>query len=304
MAGSFQTRINRDLPIGVEGDFASANPRASVLAGEGGLVAGPGGVIVGNFAWLLPDGKTVVSHGVGAVAPTGFVPRQENALITEYMGVASMVIPEGFEVTLFDEGDFLDKIVSGSAAVYNSQCFASYADGSLSIGSAPAGTTATGSVGATFTATGTGTSLVVTAVTGLISVGDTLGTIATVPAGTTILAQVSGTPGGAGTYTTSGPTTVAAATVTSFGNVLNVTAATGVLKIGDALTGTGIPAGVTLASQVSGATGGVGVYTISSPATAYAASTALTIVGGILTKFVAKSQAAVGELVTISTWGN
>lgn len=297
----FQTRINRDLPIGVEGDFASANPRASVLAGEGGLVAGPGGVIVGNFAWLLPDGKTVVSHGVGAVPPTGFVHREENALIVDYLGTSSMVIPEGFEMTLFDEGDFLDKIVGGSASTYGAACYASFADGSLSIGAAPAGTTATGSVGATFTATGTGTSLAVTAVTGIISPGDMIAGTG-VPAGTTIISGPAN--GGAGTYVTSAATTAAAATVTSFGNVLNVTAAAGVLKIGDALTGTGIPAGATLAGQVSGAIGGVGIYTLSAPATAYAASTALTVVGGILTKFVAKSQAAVGELVTISTWGN
>lgn len=297
----FQTRINRDLPIGVEGDFASANPRASVLAGEGALVAGPGGVIVGNFAWLLPDGKTVVSYGVGAVPPTGFVHREENALIVDYLGTSSMVVPEGFEVTLFDAGDFLDKIVGGSASTYGAQCFASFADGSLSIGSAPAGTTATGSVGATFTATATGTNLAVTAVTGIISPGDTIAGTG-VPAGTTIISGPAN--GGAGTYVTSVATTAVAATVTSFGIVLNVTAAAGVLKIGDAITGTGIPAGATLASQASGATGGVGVYTLSAPATAYAAATALTVVGGILTKFVAKSQAAVGELATISTWGN
>lgn len=299
----FQTRINRDLPIGVEGDFASANPRASVLAGEGGLVAGPGGVIVGNFAWLLPDGKTVVSHGVGAVGPTGFVHREENALITEYLGVASMVIPEGFEVTLFDEGDFLDKIVGGSASTYGAACYASYADGSLYIGAAPAGTTATGSIGATFTATAAGANLTTSAVTGVISPGDSISGTG-VPAGTTIISQTSGTPGGAGVYVTSVATTAAAATVTSFGDVLNVTAAVGVLAIGDAITGTGIPAGATIASQVSGAEGGVGVYTLSAPATAYAASTALTVAGGIITKFVAKSQAAVGELATISTWGN
>ena len=299
----FQTRFNNDLPIGVEGDFASANPRSSVLAGQGGLVAGPGGVIVGNFAWLLPDGKTVVSYGVGAVAPTGFVHREENALITEYLGVSSMVVPEGFEVTLFDEGDFLDKIAGGLASTYGAACYASYADGSLYIGAAPAGTTATGSLGATFTATGAGTNLTTSAVTGVISPGDTISGTG-VPAGTTIISQTSGTTGGAGVYVTSAATTAAAATVTSFGDVLNVTATVGVLQVGDAITGTGIPAGATIASQVSGADGGVGVYTLSTPATAYAASTALTVAGGILTKFVAKSQAAVGELATISTWGN
>jgi hypothetical protein len=66
----------------------------------------------------------------------------------------------------------------------------------------------------TATGTGTGTSLVVTAVTaGPILLGATV-TGNGVPASTTVTAQTAGTPGGAGTYTTSNPTTVAAATVT------------------------------------------------------------------------------------------
>jgi hypothetical protein len=299
----FQNRVNRNNPIAVAGDFASANPRAAVLAGEGGLVAGPLGVTVGKFAWVSADGKTVTNSGEGAVAPTGFVHRQEGAaLITAFLGEASNVIPAGFPVTLHNAGDFF-AAVNGQASVNGSQVFASFADGSVFIGAAPAGTTATGSVGATFTATGTANSLAVTAVTGLISIGDAIAGTG-VPANTSITAQLSGTPGGAGTYTTNNPTTAAAATVTAFGNVLNVTAVVGVLAVGDGVTGTGVPAGATIASQVSGAGGGVGVYTLDRNATAYAASTALTVAGGILTKFVAKSIAAVGELVKISTWGN
>jgi hypothetical protein len=299
----FQTRVNRDNPLAVAGDFASANPRATVLAGEGGLIAGPLGVTVGKFAWVSADGKTVTNSGEGAVAPTGFVHREQQALITQYLAESSNVIPAGFPVTLHNAGDFF-ATVNGQASANGSQVFASFADGSVFIGAAPAGTTATGSVGATFTATGAANNLTTSAVTGLISVGDSLGVVAGVPAGTSITGQTSGTPGGAGVYTTNNPTTVAAATVTSFGNVLNATAVVGVLAVGDGVTGTGVPAGATIASQVSGAGGGVGIYTLDRNATAYAASTALTVAGGILTKFVAKSVAAVGELVKISTWGN
>jgi hypothetical protein len=93
--------------------------------------------------------------------------------------------------------------------------------------------------------------------------------------------------------------------VTGFGNKLNITAvSSGALDIGEPVTGTGIPAGAVVTGLVSGVLGGVGVYTISIPATAYAASTTVTSVGGVLTNFVAKSAAAVGELVKISTWGN
>lgn len=300
----FQNRVNLENPIAVEGDFASVNPRVTVLAGPGGLIAGPNGVTVGQFAWVSADGRTVTNSGEGAVAPTGFVGRQEGvALITQYLAESSMLIPAGFPVTLFDAGDFFDKIAGGVASTPGAQVFAGFADGKCYIGSAPAGTTATGSIGATFTATGTVNSLAVTAVTGFLSIGDSISG-AGVPANTSITGQVSGTPGGAGTYTTNNPTTAAAATVTSFGNVLDVTAVVGVLAVGDGVTGTGVPAGATIASQVSGAAGGVGIYTLDRPATAFAASTALTVAGGILTKFVAKSSANVGELVKISTWGN
>lgn len=299
----FQKSVNLNNPLAVEGDFASANPRATVLAGEGALVAGPLGVTTGRFAWVSADNKTVTNYGEGAAAPSGFVHREQQALITAYLAEFSNLVPSGFPVTLHDAGDFFAK-VNGQASTVGAAIYASYADGSVWPVTAPAGSTATGSVGATFTATGTGASLAVTAVTGLISIGDVISGTG-VPAGTAILAQVSGTTGGAGTYTTSVATTAAAAAVTSFGNVLDVAAvATGTLSVGGAITGTGVPAGATIASQVSGAIGGVGIYTLNVPATAYAASTALTVAGGVLTKFVAKSVANVGELVKISTWGN
>lgn len=302
----FQTRVNAFNPIAVEGDFASANPRATILAGEGALVAGPNGVIVGRFAWVSADGRTVTSYAEGSVLQPGFVHRNQQALIEAYLQEFSMQVPQGFPVTLHSAGDFFAK-VNGQAAVNGSTVYARYSDGAIFIGAAPSGATATGSIGATFTASaGSGSAanqLTTSAVTGLISVGDTISGTG-VPAGTTILSQTSGTTGGAGVYVTSVNTTAAAATVTSFGVVLDVTAVTGTLAVGDAITGTGVPSGATLASQVSGAVGGVGIYTLNIPATAYAASTALTVVAGILTKFVAKSVAAVGELVKISTWGN
>jgi len=69
-------------------------------------------------------------------------------------------------------------------------------------------------VGATFTGTGAGTNLTVTAVSGVIAVGDRLAG-AGVPAGTNVVSQTSGTPGGAGVYVTSGATTASAAALSS-----------------------------------------------------------------------------------------
>lgn len=300
----FQDRVNLVQAPAVEGDFASANPRAVVLAPADGFVAGPNGVTVGQFAWVAPDGRTVNSFGEGNVAPTGYVHRDQQALITQYLGEASNVIPPGFPVTLFDAGDFYDLLQAGSSGVVNgSAVYARFSDGAA-VSSLPAGASATGSSGATMTGVLAAGVLTASAVTGLISVGDTLTGVG-VTAGTTILSQLTGTAGGAGTYQTSGTETLASVTMTCFGNVLDVTAVgSGVLAVGDAISGTGIPSGATIQSQVSGAIGGVGIYTMDIPATAYAASTTITVVAGILTKFVAKSVAAVGELVKISTWGN
>lgn len=299
----FQEFVNLANPLAVAGDFASSNPRASVLAGEGALIAGPNGVTVGQFAWVEADGRTVNNFGEGDVAPTGFVHRDQQALITTYLAEASNVIPAGFPVTLFDEGDFWDVLQAGVSVVPGSALYARFSDGAL-VSTLPTGASVTGSVGATMTGVLAAGVLTASAVTGLISVGDTLAG-AGVTAGTTILSQISGTEGGAGTYQTSGAQTVASETMTSYGDVLDVTAVgSGVLAVGDAISGTGIPTGATIQSQVSGAIGGVGVYTMNIPATAYAASTAITVIAGILTKWVAKSIAAVGQLVKISTWGN
>ena len=94
--------------------------------------------------------------------------------------------------------------------------------------------------------------------------------------------------------------------MTTFGTVLNVTAVTGTLLPGMPITATGgIPAGASIAGFISGTYGGVGLYSLNIPGTAYTASGTITITAqGIITKFTAKSVAAVGELVQISTWGN
>jgi hypothetical protein len=299
---SFQTQVNLTPAPAQAGDFASSNPRVSVLAGEGGLIAGSGGVIVGNFAWN--NNGVVQSYGTAPNAPDGIVHREMQALIQTYLAESGNNIPQGFPVNLFNEGDFWVKNNSASATTMNEAVYARYSDGAVFFGSAPTGATVTGSIGATFTASaGTPTTqLVVTAVTGLISIGDTVSGTG-ITAGTTIVSQASGTTGGAGTYNLSAANTCSAATVTSFGNVLNVTAvSSGTLAIGDPVTGTGIPASANISGIITG-TNGIGVYTLDVAATAYAASTTVTAVGGVVTSWKAKSVANAGELVKISTWG-
>lgn len=369
----FQTFVNDKNPLAVEGDFASANPRAVTLAGEGGFVAGAGGVTVGRFAWVADDGKTVHNYATNTGHPDGFVHRDAQALITTYLDDASMVIPEGFPVTLMRAGDFFAKVAGSTAATKDAAVYADRSDGSINM-AIPTGASATGSVGATTTAslgagfigTGSGTTLTVASVSGFISPGDTISGTG-IPSGTTIVSQTSGTTGGAGSYVTSVATTASSGSVTAFGNIvyassvtgyisegdtvagitgltdatvvaqtsgtaggaglyqvsvpgtayaasasgktfygdhLHITAvASGTLTIGDEVTGSGLPTGAVLATQVDGTTGGAGNYTMSTAASGYVASTTVTVVDGVATNWVAESVAAVGELVKISTYG-
>lgn len=311
---TFQTTVNANPAPGLEGDFCSANPRGSMLAGPGQLVAGSlvvtsqgvtaPGVIVGRFGWARNDNGQVSNANPGVAARLGFIHRNQLVLIAAYLAQSSLVVPAGREMTLFDSGDFWIRFAAGAAI--GQKAFVSYADGTAiaaAAGATIAGASATASVGATFTGTQTGTSLVVTSVTGLISIGDTISGTG-VTAGTTIVAQVSGTTGGAGTYTTSVTGTASTATITSFGTVLNATAvASGTLYPGQPVSGTNIPTGAIIASQISGTANGVGVYRLSVPTTQYVASEAVTTLGAIESKWYVDSVAGAGELAMCSSRG-
>lgn len=141
---SFQKTLNRDLPVGVEGDFASTNPYHTVLAGEGALKAGADGVVIGAFAWADPSTGLVsnkqVQNGI-----LGFVRRDNTALITQYLAESSLIIPAGFGITLYDGGDFWARFEGG--ATVGQKVFASIADGSVvAADTAPADTVDTGFV--------------------------------------------------------------------------------------------------------------------------------------------------------------
>lgn len=291
--GGFQNRVNQYNPPAVVGDFASANPRSVFLAGPGGLVAGAQGVTVGTFGWVAPDFKTVNSFASGPVAPDGFIHREQQALITVYLEIASLLVPQGFMVTLHNGGDFWALNKGPAALGKGATVYAGYADGGA-YSSAPSGASGTGSVGSTNTAaigsTSTGTvvagnpnQITISAVTGVLSVGDTITGVG-IPANTEITAQISGTAGAAGVYETSNQTTAAAATVTTFGNVLVASVTTGLISIGDTVSGgAGFPVGAVITGQLSGTAGAAGSYTLSARATEYVASaTGVTTFGDVL----------------------
>jgi hypothetical protein len=289
----FQTEVNLVQAPAVEGDFASANPRSVVLAGPGGLVAGLLGVVVAKFAWVGPDFRTTDSFGTAPNAPDGFVHRDQQGLIENYLQEYSMVVPQGFGVTVHNTGDFWARNLGPAALTKNQQVYAGYSDGGV-YSAAPAGVAATASLGSTNTAalgsTSTGTAVAananeidITAVTGVLSIGDNISGVGILP-NTVIIGQVSGTTGGAGRYTLSEANTAAAATITTFGETVVVTATTGLISIGDTISGgAGFPVGAVVLSQVSGTTGGAGTYLISAPGTAYTASaTGVTTFGAVL----------------------
>lgn len=124
----------------------------------------------------------------------------------------------------------------------------------------------TASLGASFTASAGSptTKLVVTAVTGLISIGDTaIGT--GIPSNTTIVSQdTGGTPGGAGTYNLSNANTASSASCTCTSNVLDVTVDTDhLLSVGQTVVGTSVATGTIITAQIGGTVGGVGTYHVS-----------------------------------------
>lgn len=211
----FQKTVQVQQAPAVEGDFASTNPHFSTLAGEGQLVAGgvlaTDGVTVGRFAWADVNGIVLNSRGgtTASQIPSGFVHRSNNAVITQWLAEASMVIPKGREMALFQAGDFWAK--TKTIATSGQKVFASVSDGSISTGAAGAllndGAVVTGSIGTT--------TLTVTAVTsGVLKPGQPIAGSG-ITAGTVIVSQLTGTTGGVGTYQVSISQTAASTTVTS-----------------------------------------------------------------------------------------
>ena len=287
----FPRQVNVQGAPAVEGDFCDANPRATVDAGAGALVAGAAGVTVARFAWADALNLTVSSTGQGA--PTGFVRRDQQAIITTYLADDTMVQYPGSPVTLFNAGGFWVKNNGAVAATIGMTAYANFNDGSVSFGtSAPtsgsctAGTVVriiSASTGAAVPATApsmtasiSGTTLTVTAVAAgtVVGVGQVLSggssTVGYVDANTTITGYGTGT-GGAGTYTLNISGNVASTTITASGGCMTLTGGntSGVFAVGMGLTvsasGT-FTAGTVITALVSATAGGAGTYLLNQPA--------------------------------------
>lgn len=315
MAGGFQTQVTVQPAPAVVGDFASTNPRASVIAGPGGLVAGAAGLIVGRFAWLASapvdvNGSPQVANNFGFGIPAGIMHREQQGLITLYLAGSSLVLPAGFPCTLIKAGDLWVINSGASEALVGQKAFANLSTGQItfaaagsSVGSAAVGTASIAA--STFSVTGSISNnvLTVTNVTsGTIVNGATIsGTgIAT---GTKIVSQLSGAAGGLGTYLVSIPEQVVASTTVSgtYGTMTVTAMTSGAYTVGGVLTGTGVTAGTQI-TQFGTGTGQTGTYFVDQ--NTVVASTAITESSNIETKWIAFSTGLQNELVKIGSVTN
>lgn len=328
MTTEFQSQVNTIQAPAVEGDFASANPRATVLAGESALIAGRGviagvtveGCVVGRFGWLSyqtidNDEAPGTVNSFGSGLPAGIIHRNQQALITAWLGSNTMVYNRGLQIALFNGGDYWVKNAGATLCQVGMKAFAKFADGSISFAAAGAtpggGSGSASSVAAgTFSLVGSITNNIMT-VTGSvvgtngIRAGGTLSG-AGVATGTKVVAQVlpliSGEAlNGIGRYYVSIPNQSVAAGTAISGTLGILTVGGSVVAgfgAGQTITGSGISATTTVYDQLTGTAGAAGTYVVD--VNTVVSSTAITSADSIETKFIAKSAGANGELVKIS----
>ena len=320
--GGFQTQAYNQPSMAIAGDFCSQNPYFTFDAGPGGLVAGsPNGVTIGRFAWVYPpddaDGTGAIVQNNGSGPVSGFVLRPgQPGLITQYLADASMVIQQGYEMTLANGGDFwcvndgTTQALPQSPGQAAMKAYANLATGKVTFAltGAPtnAATSTASSIAAassTFTGSISGNVLTVTtAPTTTLQLGATLSGTAggTIPTTTQIVSQLSGSVGGIGTYllnTAEG--NYSSATITAVWGILTVGGSvTGTFVVGATLSGTGVAANTNITALGTG-TGGSGTYYVNN--NAVVSSSTINVVGNVETKWVAMSSGLPGELVKISS---
>ncbi len=207
----FQKQVNQQPAPAEAGDFASANPRASVPVGGPGFRVGTDALIVGRFAWGNPTTLKAESNAANG-GILGFVHRENQTVITEFLGEQRVAVQAGFPVTLMSQGDYWAD-VGAAGCDFGEPVYANDTTGvaqqSASGGTltqfvfassvpVPAVSTASATIAAQ-----TGVLTIGAVASGVFEVGQKLtwsGKNANAQA--VITAQLTGTPGGAGTYAT------------------------------------------------------------------------------------------------------
>lgn len=170
-SSGIQSFVNRELPVGVPGDWAGANIRASVPVGPWELVAPPSGTTVGVIGWANPATGICSNYFQPSSFP-GFIHRNQQAHGLQTSGanivtnvVATQVL-SGYPVAAQAQGDFWG-LFQGGCSVGNS-VYANPTTGALIAGASGAGVTASNT---SITTSGAGN-------TTLTLVGSTTGTVA------------------------------------------------------------------------------------------------------------------------------
>jgi hypothetical protein len=308
MSNGIQTQVNQNPAPAVEGDFCDANPRYSIIAGPGALVAGLS-AYVGRFCWLSSaqvdgDGAPAICNSFGSGLVDGFIGRNQQGLITRYLDAFSMQVAQGFGMFAYSAGGFWIRNSGVVPVVRNMKAYANFADGKATFAAtgAPAnGASVTASIAAgagAVTASIDGDVMTVTAVgSGTVPVGATLSGSG-VASGTKVLAQLTGTNEGIGTYRVSIEQTTASTAVTAAFGIMTVTAVgSGAIGVGDVLAGSGVDSGTFVTALRTGA-GGTGTYIVNSATVV--GSTTITAAINVETSWIARTPALPGELVKIS----
>jgi hypothetical protein len=305
----FQTFVNRNPAPAVIGDFASMNPRASWLAGEGqfraagtlNYLSAVNSPVVGNFAW--GQGQLAYGQKPAGASVLGFIANELQTVIPFLAPGAGvnpvrLAVESGFGVTGFTHGDFwtipagaVAGIVSPGDVVYARQ----YDGAATNDPVAFEGTASQATTVLTVSAVAKGA-----LVPGMIV--DSSG------ADATVIVQLTGTPGGIGTYTVSTSATVGSGTVTVAAvntgylwqsatvadaaftgvlaagtGVLTTSAVTGTISVGQHISGVGVPANLFITAQLTGTPGGAGTYQLNTIGPAIG-SVAMTSTEGKLAK--------------------
>ena len=318
MTSPYQQQVNTVPGVAIAGDFSDQNPRSTLDAGPGGLVAGSAGVSVGLWGWVSyqgidPDNAPTIVNNFGPSAPAGLICREQQGLNTIYLSDASQLIPTGFPVTLFvDVGAWV--VNNGStAAVRGQKVYADLSTGKSSFGAT--GTAGSASISgaiaagttASMTAYAIGNQLTVSALSaGTLYPGALVyGTIggSGVTAGTFIVSQLSGTTGATGVYSLSNGEqsvggTVGGALSASYGILTVGTLTSGQVYLNGSVGGAGVSSNTLVTAFLTG-TGGVGTYVVNNTQSV-GAGTSLTVGQTWETAFYAMSAGQVGELIKIS----
>lgn len=313
--GDFPSQVGVLPAPAVAGDFCDTNPRYCVDAGAGGLIAGPGGVFIGRFAWASytyvdSDNAPAAVTNSGTGLPTGFVHREQQGLITQYLASNSMLIPQGFGVTLMSAAGLWVVNSGTTVALPGMFAFAQYGTGLALFGAggtvgstALGGITVNGSIGpgvSSFNGSINGNILTVFGTaTQFIPLGAVLSAGTAVPTGTFIVSQISGVTGSAGTYALSvgGLNVALSAMSVSYGVLTAGTVTGGNLAPGMILTATGtaLVANTFLGQFGVGAGGGAGTYYLNNTQTVSQEN--MSVATNIQTKWVCQTKGNPGELV-------